>query len=269
MSHLDWIVASVQISSQLNGGDEGAANETAKNLIMSVPGLPYIIAGVMKSLGDDEEAKKVFKDANNRFINATNSIPVIGHIKGVVLYIRHDFTKGNEVMASATRSAVVLFAGGAGVMLGGVFIGFAMAVGAGIIWDVVIYLITRGKIRSGLSRINRKNPWSVVHALVGVFRDGMTGSGGVGDLPGSNLPEVDLTQPETAEKNQESVDPVDCDCKPPDNSLPTTKDETNNSCGIARKKVLRKRRFKNKKFKIADFYLKLSQQSMLYLSMHL
>ncbi|CAD6201980.1 GSCOCG00002884001-RA-CDS [Cotesia congregata] len=49
---------------------------------------------------------------------ATNSIPVVGHVKGIVHYAVGDTKGGHQAMFQATRTAAVVGAGTAGALAG-------------------------------------------------------------------------------------------------------------------------------------------------------
>ena len=73
----------------------------------------------------------------NMFSGFLNSIPVVGHVKGLLHYAVGDTQEGNHAMYSSTRSLVVAAAGAAGVAAGPVG---AVILGAlvGILWDGII-----------------------------------------------------------------------------------------------------------------------------------
>ena len=168
-----------------------AANQTAKNLIMSTPVLSYTIVGVAKLTGDDQTASDLFHQANGYLANTVDATPLIGHVKGLVHFVQGDVAKGHDSMASATRSTSVLLAGAGGFFIGGVVGAFVLGTQAGIIWDAGVCIATKGKKKSGLARIDPRDPWTCVDAFVGVIGDGMAGLSVQGG--------VTLTQLETAE----------------------------------------------------------------------
>jgi len=65
-----------------------------------------------------------------------NTIPVVGHIKGVVHYVTGDTEAGNDAMHSATRTSAVIGGAVGGTLAGGPVGGVAAAIGAGNAVDV-------------------------------------------------------------------------------------------------------------------------------------
>lgn len=117
MSFLSWVVSPVKMTRQLISGNVDGAGETARNMIMSTPGLGHGVAVVAKVCGDDKVAKELFQEANSNLSAMANSIPVVGQAKGVVHYFCGDVEGGNEAMAAATRSTAVMAAGAGGFLL--------------------------------------------------------------------------------------------------------------------------------------------------------
>ena len=106
-----------------------------------------------------------------------NSVPIVGHIKGIVHYARGDKEGGNKAMKSATRTTAVIAAGVTGEVVAGPMGAFAGGVGAGAEWDLIISALTGGKEVKGIAKIinNPKSVHSYVDAGLAVVSDGILG----------------------------------------------------------------------------------------------
>ncbi|KAJ3081516.1 hypothetical protein HDU99_005487 [Rhizoclosmatium hyalinum] len=90
--------------------------------------------GVEAARGNHSEVERLRRRQEEAWDGVGSSLPVVGHVKGVVHYAMGDTAKGDAAMKAASRSAVVLAAtvatGGAGALVCG-----AAAVGTGVAMD--------------------------------------------------------------------------------------------------------------------------------------
>nr|CAH0101299.1 unnamed protein product [Daphnia galeata] len=112
------------------------------------------------------------------FGNLLNSIPVVGHVKGLIHYVCNDEEGGDRAMLSATRTVAVVGAVTAGALAGPVG---AIAAGAtaGAYYDTGVAIATDGKHVNGVAKIIEKpgeiSSW--VGAGIDVVGDGLCGVG--------------------------------------------------------------------------------------------
>ncbi len=105
-----------------------------------------------------------------------NSLPVVGHIKGVIHYLDNDKEAGNRAMLAASRTSAVIGAGAVGIVGGPVLAGvFAAEVGAG--FDIVTAIASNGKHVNGIMKVaeNPKDPKAYLAAVVDTAGDALTG----------------------------------------------------------------------------------------------
>ncbi len=112
------------------------------------------------------------------FGNLLDSLPVVGHVKGVIHYVCDDKEGGDRAMRLATRSAAVLGAATAGA-LGGPVGAIAAGAAAGACYDTGTAIVTDGRHVSGVAKILEKpgeiSSW--VGAGIDVVGDGCCGVG--------------------------------------------------------------------------------------------
>jgi hypothetical protein len=112
------------------------------------------------------------------FGNLLDSLPVVGHVKGLIHYACNDEEGGDKAMRSATRSAAVLGAATAGALAGPAG-AIAAGAAAGACYDTGTAIVTDGKHVSGVAKIFEKpdeiSSW--VGAGIDVVGDGCCGIG--------------------------------------------------------------------------------------------
>lgn len=110
--------------------------------------------------------------------NTLNSVPVVGHVKGLIHYYYNDKEGGDKAMRSATRSAAVWGGATAGALAGPTG-AIAAGAAAGAVYDTAIAIATDGKHVSGVPKIFEKpgeiRAW--VDAGIDVVCDGLCGVG--------------------------------------------------------------------------------------------
>ncbi len=115
------------------------------------------------------------------FGNLLNSIPVVGHAKGVLHYVCGDDEGGDKAILAATRGAAVVGAGAVGALAGPVG-AIAAGAAAGAVYDTGAAIVTDGKQVAGIVKIF-ENPGEIgawVGAGVDLVGDGLAGMGGGG-----------------------------------------------------------------------------------------
>lgn len=118
-------------------------------------------------------------------MESLNSIPLVGHFKGGLHYLKGDIKGGNRAMRAATRTTVVMGAGAATLVAGPVVSGM-VAVAAATVWDGAESIATdeaTGIIKGGESIIETaakgKLPAKEILATtVGVTGDVLSGLSG-------------------------------------------------------------------------------------------
>lgn len=120
---------------------EGAGNSwkeySEKNLIAGA-----INSEIKRSNGDYEGARRIEKKVLGSLEGFVDSVPVVGHAKGVYHYIDGDTEHGNRCMLGATRGAAVLAAGAVTGGVGGGAVAAGLAgVGTGVAYDTTATVI--------------------------------------------------------------------------------------------------------------------------------
>ena len=110
-----------------------------------------------------------------------DSLPVVGHVKGVIHYACNDNEAGHRAMLSASRTSAVLGAATAGALAGPVG-AIAAGAAAGAYYDTGVAIATDGKQVSGVAKIIDKpgEIGSWVGAGMDVVCDGCCGIGAAG-----------------------------------------------------------------------------------------
>ena len=104
-----------------------------KNLIAGT-----VNATIHKLKGDDDEAARICERYLTSFEGIVDSVPGVGHAKGLVHYVAGDKEHGNRCMIGATRSAAVASVGAlTGGLGGGAFLGGVAGAEAGVAYDMV------------------------------------------------------------------------------------------------------------------------------------
>ncbi len=113
--------------------------------------------------------------------DVVNSVPIVGHIKGMVHYACGDTERGDAAVRSATRTTVVLGAGVAGALAGPAG-AVAAATAAGAAADLTYYANGEARLH-GIARVIKtpRKAQSWLTAGINVLGDGCLGIGlGVG-----------------------------------------------------------------------------------------
>lgn len=105
------ITSPIKITCQLATGNFEGASETTKDVIVTTPVISHVAAGVVKIGGNDEAAAQLWHDSNRNLNSITNSIPLVGHTKGLLHYACNDVEGGQEAIQSANRSTAAVAEG--------------------------------------------------------------------------------------------------------------------------------------------------------------
>ena len=103
-----------------------------------------IRAAINKAQGNEAEHDRILQSTLDAFASTVDSVPGVGHVKGVVHYIAGDQAAGDQSMIAASRSTVVVAAGlatggiGAGAVVGGM-----ASIGGGLAYDGVHSLLDK------------------------------------------------------------------------------------------------------------------------------
>jgi hypothetical protein len=152
MSFFDSFPILSQLKSlvQVIAGDEEGAKKTQENFAYenTFPVLSQLVSAAYAINGELDKAKALQEKFAAEVGSLTDSIPVAGHIKGVVHYGMGDNDKGDLSMKKASRSVLV----GAGGVVGMVTCGPACAAAGGIAGGVAadsIITIGDGLVKGG------------------------------------------------------------------------------------------------------------------------
>lgn len=108
-----------------------------------------------------------------------DTIPVIGHVKGVFHYLDDDEEAGDRAMLAASRTTTVVGAAAVGMLAGPVGAG-VLAAEAGAGFDLITAIASDGHHVKGIARVakNPKDPNAYIAAGLDVVGDAAIG--GVG-----------------------------------------------------------------------------------------
>lgn len=142
---------------------------------MNTPVLGHSVAVIVKVCGKDKLAKKLLKEANSNMNSLVNSMPVIGHIKGLVHYALDDKEAGHEAIASASRTIVMVVAGATGFFVAGPVGAAVSRTQMGLVWDTGVNYLSNGKTKLGVYQTydNPSDPRSYVGAISSVLSDAL------------------------------------------------------------------------------------------------
>ena len=120
---------------------KGAGNSwveySEKNLVAGL-----VNATASKIQGDEEECERISKKILGSLEGFVDSVPAVGHVKGIGHYIAGDTEHGNKCMLGATRGVAVLGAGLAtGGLGGGLVAGGLAGAGSGVTYDFTASVI--------------------------------------------------------------------------------------------------------------------------------
>lgn len=172
---LAWVMMPVKVTCQLTTNQRKVIDRMIKNLILNTPGLGHTVAGIVKVCGDEKLGEQLLQEANSNVNTLVNSIPVIGHAKGLVHFTLNDKEAGKEAMALATRSTAVLAAGTTGFLVAGPIGAVIARTRIGLAWDTGIHILSDGKTKPGVYQIveNPSDLWNYVDAFTSVLSDGV------------------------------------------------------------------------------------------------
>lgn len=103
-----WVTSPVKIACQVTTGNFEGAGDTVKDLVVSTPVVSHAAAGGLLVVGEQEAAANLWQHSNKNLNDITNSIPVVGHAKGLVHYVCDDAAGGQEAMEKANRTTMAI-----------------------------------------------------------------------------------------------------------------------------------------------------------------
>jgi hypothetical protein len=104
---MSWIPGISQLKSavQLVTGDVQGAIKTQEEFVQRCPGVSQVAAGAMLLTGQTELAKQTWHEGMHTISSVANSVPVVGHVKGVVHAAVGDEAGAKEAFASSNRTS--------------------------------------------------------------------------------------------------------------------------------------------------------------------
>jgi hypothetical protein len=132
------VISQTKSAVQFIAGDSKGAAKTQQNFVKGCPGLSQAVALGAVIAGETEYAEESQKYFIKNMSNVADSIPVVGHAKGIVHYAVGDTEGGDEAMKSASRSVGVVAGGVGGFVVGGPIGAYAGGVAGGMAADTVI-----------------------------------------------------------------------------------------------------------------------------------
>ena len=123
---------------QVITGDIEGAGQTQKNFAGTGRIASQITSFIHVARGDYEAARKTQIKFEKGMESLADSIPVAGHIKGIIHYALGENEKGDAAMKSASGTALTAAAGAAGFIAGGPVGGAAAAVAASQAYDGLV-----------------------------------------------------------------------------------------------------------------------------------
>ncbi len=123
---------------QLIAGDSEGAAKTQENFVKGCPVVSQAVALGAVIAGETEFAEESQKYFVKNMSDVANSIPVVGHAKGIVHYAVGDKEGGDEAMKSASRIVGIAAGGIGGFVVGGTVGAYAGGVAGGKAADRVI-----------------------------------------------------------------------------------------------------------------------------------
>lgn len=136
----DWIPLVAQVKSivQISAGDEEGANQTQETFAKRCPIVSQTVSVYQAFNGNMEGAKETQMEFLSMINDTVNSIPIVGHAKGVVHYIAGDKMGGDEAMKSASHTTGTIGGGIAGFGLLGPIGAITGGIAGGAIMDATI-----------------------------------------------------------------------------------------------------------------------------------
>lgn len=123
---------------QVITGDIEGASQTLKNFAETGIIASQITSFIHVARGDYEAARKTQIKFEKGMESLADSIPVAGHVKGIIHYALGENEKGDAAMKSASGTALTAAAGAAGFIAGGPVGGAAAAVAASQAYDGLV-----------------------------------------------------------------------------------------------------------------------------------
>ncbi|XP_071152114.1 uncharacterized protein [Mytilus edulis] len=136
----DWIPLVAQVKSivQISAGDEEGAKQTQETFAKRCPIVSQTVSVYQAFNGNMEGAKETQMEFLGMINDTVNSIPIVGHAKGMVHYIAGDKMGGDEAMKSASHTTGTIGGGIAGFGLLGPIGAIAGGITGGAIMDATI-----------------------------------------------------------------------------------------------------------------------------------
>lgn len=136
----DWIPLVAQVKSivQISAGDEEGAKQTQETFAKRCPIVSQTVSVYQAFNGDMVGAKETQMEFLGMINDTVNSIPIVGHAKGMVHYVAGDKIGGDEAMKSASHTTGTIGGGIAGFGLLGPIGAIAGGITGGAIMDATI-----------------------------------------------------------------------------------------------------------------------------------
>ncbi|XP_071125049.1 uncharacterized protein [Mytilus edulis] len=136
----DWIPLVAQVKSivQISAGDEEGAKQTQETFAKRCPIVSQTVSVYQAFNGDMVGAKETQMEFLGMINDTVNSIPIVGHAKGMVHYVAGDKMGGDEAMKSASHTTGTIGGGIAGFGLLGPIGAIAGGITGGAIMDATI-----------------------------------------------------------------------------------------------------------------------------------
>ncbi|CAL4106780.1 unnamed protein product [Meganyctiphanes norvegica] len=182
---MDWVPVLSQTKSliQVTFGDKEGAKKTQENFVRQCPVISQVTSAVQAAKGDQQGARDTQKQFVQVLSGFTDSIPVVGHVKGGIHYACGDKDGGDRAMKSSSHTTVVMGAGVGGFMVAGPVGAVGAGTAAGVAMDGITtgveYAVSKEFKPEGVLRPIKdpKNPGLWVDSVAGVIGDGVAGLG--------------------------------------------------------------------------------------------
>ena len=132
------VVSQAKSLVQVVAGDTEGALQTQKNFVKGCPVVSQGVALGAVIAGETEYALETQKYFGTNLMNMADSVPVVGHVKGVIHYACGDTEGGDNAMKAASRTVGVAAGGIGGFVVGGPPGAVAGGIYGGVAMDTVI-----------------------------------------------------------------------------------------------------------------------------------
>ncbi|XP_041081197.1 uncharacterized protein LOC121298252 isoform X2 [Polyodon spathula] len=177
---MDGIPVLSQLKSfvQWSTGDSKGAEKTQNNFLKLCPVVSQGTSAIQAIMGDNEGARKTQMEFLEGVNGMVNSVPVVGHAKGVFHYICGDKECGDDAMKAASHTTAVIGGGVGGFLMGGPVGAALLGAVGGALMDEVISV--------GEIAVNGENakPYGFVDNVFRIVKDPKNGGNYV-DLTGA------------------------------------------------------------------------------------